>query len=101
MMPDSVLFRVQEVRVDLTPFDLPGPTRKKVTCVRCGQMVRDNREVLQDGRPLCRPCAGGAYFRAARDVTWPEMSWSPLVPRGAATCQDDEDDRHRVRFTHR
>src|SRR5512143_3683507 len=29
IMPDGVLFRVQEVRVDLTPFDLPGPTRRK------------------------------------------------------------------------
>ena len=26
------MFRVQEVKVDLTPFDLPGPTRRKVTC---------------------------------------------------------------------
>ena len=43
IMPDSVLFRVQQVQVDLTPFDLPGPTRRKVTCVQCGQAVRDNR----------------------------------------------------------
>ena len=44
-MPDSVMFRVQEVKVDLSPFDLPGPTRRKVTCMQCGQVVRDNREV--------------------------------------------------------
>src|SRR3990172_5668189 len=37
IMPDSVLFKVQEVRVDLTPFDLPGPTRRKATCIKCGQ----------------------------------------------------------------
>ena len=78
VMPDRVLFRVQEVRVDLSPFDLPGPTQRKVTCVRCGQVVRDGREVVVEGRPLCRPCAGGAYFRAARDITWADMDWSPF-----------------------
>jgi formylmethanofuran dehydrogenase subunit E len=51
VMPDSVLFRVQEVVVDLTPYDLPGPTR--------------------------RPCAGGAYFQAAKEITWDDMNWSP------------------------
>lgn len=77
VMPDSVLFRVQEVEVDLTPFDLPGPTRRKVACARCGQVVRDHRELIQDGLTLCRPCALGAYFKDAREITWPDMNWSP------------------------
>ena len=80
IMPDSVLFRVQEVQVDLTPFDLPGPTRRKVTCVQCGQVVRDNREVVKDGLPYCRPCAGGGYFTAAREIAWEEMNWAPISP---------------------
>ncbi len=79
VMPDSVLFRVQEVQVDLDPCDLPGPTRRKVTCVRCGQVVRDRREVVQDGLPLCRPCAGEAYFKAAKEIAWEDMNWSPLM----------------------
>lgn len=73
-MPNSVLFRVQRVTVDISQFDLPGPTRSKVVCSRCGQVVRDHKEVLQDGHPLCRPCAGGAYFTAAREIVWPEMN---------------------------
>jgi formylmethanofuran dehydrogenase subunit E len=68
-MPDSVLFQVQEVVIDVCDCDLPGPTRYKVACVCCGQVVRDRREVLVDGRPHCAPCAGGAYFRNARQVT--------------------------------
>ncbi len=79
VMPDSVLFRVQEVKVDLTPYDLPGPTRSKVACVRCGQVVRDGREVVWDGRPYCRPCAQGGYFRDARDIAWDRMNWSPQL----------------------
>jgi formylmethanofuran dehydrogenase subunit E len=62
-MPESVLFRIQKVHVPLSEFDLPGPTRKKVTCAGCGQVVRDNKEVQIDGKPYCRPCAQGAYFK--------------------------------------
>jgi formylmethanofuran dehydrogenase subunit E len=80
IMPDSVLFRVQEVQVGLTPFDLPGPTRRKVACVQCGQVVRDNREVVKDGLPYCRPCANGGYFTAAREIAWEEMNWAPPPP---------------------
>ena len=76
-MPDSVLFRVQQVDVSISEYDLPGPTRCKVVCGRCGQVVRDHREVNQEGRVFCIPCAGGAYFSNPREVNWPEMNWVP------------------------
>jgi len=76
-MPDSVLFRVQEVEISLSEFDLPGPTHRKVVCSRCGQVVRDGREVVIDHLSLCKPCAEGAYFRNAREVNWPDMNWMP------------------------
>jgi formylmethanofuran dehydrogenase subunit E len=76
-MPDSVLFRVQQVDVSISEFDLPGPTRCKVACHQCGQVVRDHREVTKDGRVFCVPCAGGAYYSNAREVTWPDMNWVP------------------------
>jgi formylmethanofuran dehydrogenase subunit E len=76
-MPDSVLFRVHQVQVVVDEFDLPGPTRRKIPCARCGQVVRDNREVGVEGIPLCRPCAYGAYFENPREVSWPDMNWAP------------------------
>jgi formylmethanofuran dehydrogenase subunit E len=76
-MPDCVLFRVQKVRVNLDEFDLPGPTRRKVVCSRCGQVVRDAREVVVDSRVLCKPCTAMSYFSFAHEVTWPDMNWSP------------------------
>jgi formylmethanofuran dehydrogenase subunit E len=76
-MPDSVLFRVQRVEVEINEFDMPGPTRRKATCSRCGQVVRDHREVVQKGGPLCRPCAEGAYFTNAQEINWPDMNWTP------------------------
>jgi formylmethanofuran dehydrogenase subunit E len=79
LMPDAVLFRVQRVEVKLSEFDLPGPTRRKVACAACGQVVRDGREIMVNNRPYCRPCARGAYFHQPRDIAWPDMGWSPYT----------------------
>ncbi|WP_372681819.1 FmdE family protein [Desulfosarcina sp.] len=76
-MPDSVLFRVQKVRVKIDEFDLPGPTRRKVACSRCGQLIRDAKEIILLGKPVCKPCTDRSYFTHARDITWPDMGWSP------------------------
>jgi formylmethanofuran dehydrogenase subunit E len=75
-MPDNVLFRVQQVKVAINEYDMPGPTRHKATCIQCGQMVRDHREVLKDGRAFCRPCAEKAYFSDAREIHRPDMNWA-------------------------
>ncbi len=92
-MPDSVLFRVQQVDVSISEFDLPGPTRRKVSCSQCGQVVRDHREVAQDGRVLCRSCAGSAYFSNAREITWPEMNWKPGSSPSTAADGDHNENR--------
>ena len=76
-MPDSVLFRVEQVEVVVPEEDYPGPTRFKATCSRCGQVVRDRREVDKDGRLFCKPCAEDVYFKEAREITWPDMNWVP------------------------
>jgi formylmethanofuran dehydrogenase subunit E len=76
-MPDSVVFRVQQVNVKIDDCDLPGPTRYKVACSRCGQVVRDRREVIKHGAVLCRLCAEDTYFSEAREITWPDMNWEP------------------------
>jgi formylmethanofuran dehydrogenase subunit E len=87
-MPDSVLFRVQEVDISLSEFDLPGPTHRKIMCSRCGQVVRDGREVVIGHLSLCRPCAEGAYFRNAREVSWQNMNWSPEQRRDLPTMTE-------------
>lgn len=61
-MPDHVLFRAQEVKIPIRDYDMPGPTRSKAVCSQCGQVVRDHREVMIEGRPVCRPCTRKVYF---------------------------------------
>ncbi len=64
VMPDDVLFSVEPVIVEVPVHDMPGPSRFKAQCEKCGQVVRDKKEVLLNRRVLCRPCAYGTYYRS-------------------------------------
>ena len=64
-MPDELLFDVQRVEVDLPEWEMPGPPRLHAVCDRCGQVVRDGREIVQAGETLCRLCAGEGYFHSS------------------------------------
>ena len=61
-MPAAELFDAQWVRVTVGPEDLPGYKGARVTCSRCGEAISFQREVLREGRPLCRACAGERYY---------------------------------------
>lgn len=62
VLPPEELFSVQWVEVRLLPQDLPGYKGPRVFCQSCGERINFGREVLSDGRTLCRACAGGAYY---------------------------------------
>jgi formylmethanofuran dehydrogenase subunit E len=61
------LFDIQAVKVEVDACDMPGPTKFKAVCQKCGQVVRDKREVMKNNRILCRPCALGTYFTPVQD----------------------------------
>jgi formylmethanofuran dehydrogenase subunit E len=73
-MPDDVLFQVRTVMVEVPIHDMPGPSRFKTRCERCGQVVRDKKEVLQAGKVLCKPCAYGTYYREAGSERFKEVA---------------------------
>jgi formylmethanofuran dehydrogenase subunit E len=51
------------VTVDVPIHDMPGPSRFKVRCDACGDMVRDKKEVRLNDRVLCRSCAYGTFYQ--------------------------------------
>jgi formylmethanofuran dehydrogenase subunit E len=61
-MPEEQLFDFQWVRVSIGPHDLPGYKAPRVVCAECGEGVNFQREVVRDGRTLCRACAGERYY---------------------------------------
>jgi len=64
-MPDEELFGIEWVRVAIGAEDLPGYKAPGVVCAQCGERVSFGREVLREGRALCRSCAGERYYDPA------------------------------------
>lgn len=63
VMPEEELFSVQEVTVTIPDCDMPGRPQRRVQCEQCGDYVQDSRDVEQEGRTLCRACAGQRYYQ--------------------------------------
>jgi len=61
-MPDEDLFEIQWVRVAIGPEDLPGYKGARAICAACGEGVSFKREIVREGRTLCRACAGERYY---------------------------------------
>ena len=61
-MADEDLFDHQWVRVRIAAEDLPGFKAPRALCQACGEGVNFRREVVGDGRTLCRACAGERYY---------------------------------------
>jgi len=61
-MPDEEMFEKQWVRVEIKPEDLPGFKAPRAVCSECGEGINFKREVVKDGRTLCRACAGERYY---------------------------------------
>ena len=66
-LPDEELFAQQWVRLELPPEELPGYKAPRVVCAECGEGINFKREVVRDGRELCRACAGERYYQALED----------------------------------
>lgn len=66
-LPDEEMFDVAWVEVDLPEHEMPGYSKHRATCAKCGVSIRHRREVVQDGQTLCAVCAGQAYFRPKED----------------------------------
>ncbi len=62
IMPEEELFSFQEVKANIPECDMPGRPLRRVQCDDCGDHVQDCREVEQDGKILCRACAGQRYY---------------------------------------
>jgi formylmethanofuran dehydrogenase subunit E len=61
-MPDSDLFSHEWARVRIGPEETPGYKAPRIQCAACGEGINFHREVIQDGRVLCKACAGERYW---------------------------------------
>lgn len=61
-MPETELFEVRPVTLKATVEELTAKVKSKVRCEGCKEWITDRREVVVDGKTLCRACAHGAYY---------------------------------------
>src|SRR5574340_782356 len=61
-MADDDLFDVQAVRVELPAEEFPGYKGERAVCSQCGEGINFRREVVREGKTLCRACAGERYY---------------------------------------
>jgi formylmethanofuran dehydrogenase subunit E len=64
-LPDDVLFSKEWVKVEIRSEDLPGFKGPRIVCAACGEGINFKREIVRDGRTLCRSCAGERYYTEA------------------------------------
>jgi formylmethanofuran dehydrogenase subunit E len=41
---------------------MPGYKGARIVCADCGEGINYRREVIRDGRTLCKACAGERYY---------------------------------------
>ncbi|MGA7293302.1 MAG: FmdE family protein [Terriglobales bacterium] len=56
------LFTQQWVKVELPAEEFPGYKSDRIVCAACGEGINFRREVVRDGRVLCRACSGEQYY---------------------------------------
>jgi formylmethanofuran dehydrogenase subunit E len=61
-LPDEELFTEQWVRVTLGAEEFPGYKGERRICDECGEGINFKREVIREGRVLCKACAGERYY---------------------------------------
>ena len=62
VLEDQELLVVQAVELNFSLQKLISQAGLRVQCDECGEEILNEREVEQDGRVLCRACAGEAYY---------------------------------------
>jgi formylmethanofuran dehydrogenase subunit E len=63
-MAEDDLFTKQWVKVELAAEEFPGYKGERIVCAKCGEGINFRREVVREGRLLCRACMGERYYEA-------------------------------------
>jgi formylmethanofuran dehydrogenase subunit E len=64
-MASCELLVVQPVSLTLSLTEIISRPGLRVDCAICGEEIKNNRQVMRDGRPICRHCASlEPYYRA-------------------------------------
>lgn len=92
VMPEAELLTMQPVVLTPSIEIIVSRPGVRVDCTRCGEEIINARELLVDGQPVCRTCAGGRYYRAValpRLMADNQMRSALLSSDGSALCHTE------------
>jgi formylmethanofuran dehydrogenase subunit E len=61
-IPEEEILKIEHVMITIPKEDLPGFPVGKAVCSRCGEQISDSRQIVKNGKVLCRNCAGESYY---------------------------------------
>lgn len=62
VIPDGLLMSLRQVSLTQSIAEILSKPSARVNCESCGEEILNEREINQEGRTLCRSCAGAAYY---------------------------------------
>ncbi len=68
VMPADKLFAIKPVQLNVPLVEIISNPSRKTVCETCGEEIINGREIIKEGIPLCRACAGDGYYH---DLTIP------------------------------
>lgn len=83
VMPDELLLAWQPVQLTPSISEILSRPGVRAICANCGEEIINEREVVVNGRTLCRSCAGNAYYLPLQEKIRPaalysDFGWPPL-----------------------
>jgi formylmethanofuran dehydrogenase subunit E len=63
IMPDEQLVTITNVHLVNPVEQIVSRPGVRVDCASCGEEIMNEREIIVNGQPLCRACAGGSYYQ--------------------------------------
>jgi formylmethanofuran dehydrogenase subunit E len=63
ILPDEELLTITEVQLNIRVEQIVSRPGVRVDCAFCGEEIMNEREIIVDGQPFCRACAGSPYYQ--------------------------------------
>jgi formylmethanofuran dehydrogenase subunit E len=63
ILPDDKLLTINDVCLATPVARIVSRPGLRVDCAGCGEEIMNEREILVNGQPFCRSCAGDSYYR--------------------------------------
>lgn len=82
-MPEEELLDIQEIELTISIERILSKDGYRVNCEICGEEISNEREVVQEGVVMCRPCAGEGYYQLVE-----EPSATPIEIAGIVNVPD-------------